>query len=216
MFRFCLLLLLAAPAAADVTGAVRVVDGDTLKVGATTVRLHGIDAPEIKQTCTDPDGNVWTCGKRVRELAAARYHRQVANCTKIDTDRFGRMVAKCSVGGEDVGGWLVAQGLAFAFRKYSLDYDLIEKQAAVTGRGLHGHTVQSPDAFRASTRPVQAPQTSPNGCLLKGNVSAKGNKIFHSPGQADYDRTRINTGRGERWFCTATEARAAGWRAAKR
>lgn len=207
---------MASPAAADVTGSVRVVDGDTLRVGSETVRLHGIDAPEVKQTCKDPQGNIWTCGKRVRELAAARYHRQVANCEEIDRDRYGRMVAKCTVGGEDVGGWLVSQGLAFAFRKYSMDYDLIEKQAAVANRGLHGHEVQNPGAFRAATRTVPAPQISPNDCLLKGNVSAKGTKIYHSPGQADYDRTRINTRRGERWFCTASEAEAAGWRAAKR
>ena len=216
MFRFCFLLLMALPAHADVTGAVRVVDGDTLKVGSQTVRLHGIDAPEVKQTCTDPDGNVWTCGKRVRELAAARYHRQIANCKQVDTDRYGRMVATCKVGGEDIGQWLVQQGLAFAYRKYSMAYDWDEKQAAITNRGLHGHTVQSPASFRSSNRAVQVPQVSQNECNLKGNVSAKGRKIFHSPGQADYDRTRINTGKGERWFCTAAEAEAAGWRAAKR
>ena len=51
--------------------------------------------------------------------------------------------------------------------------------------------------------------------MIKGNISGNG-RIYHMPGQYDYARTRINTGKGERWFCSEAEARAAGWRAAKR
>ncbi len=50
---------------------------------------------------------------------------------------------------------------------------------------------------------------------IKGNVSISGERIYHVPGQAYYDETRIDRGRGERWFCSEAEARAAGWRRAR-
>lgn len=64
---------------------------------------------------------------------------------------------------------------------------------------------------RAATAP-----TTQSGCVIKGNRSGSGNRIYHMPGQADYDRTVISESKGERWFCSETEARAAGWRRAKR
>ena len=53
------------------------------------------------------------------------------------------------------------------------------------------------------------------GCLIKGNISRNGNRIYHVPGQKDYDKTKITEGKGERWFCTEDEAQAAGWRRAR-
>mgnify|MGYP002526587757 CR=1 FL=1 len=52
-------------------------------------------------------------------------------------------------------------------------------------------------------------------CPLKGNIGRKGPRIYHVPGGAYYDRTKINEGKGERWFCTEAKARAAGWRRSK-
>ncbi|MEM9740601.1 MAG: thermonuclease family protein, partial [Pseudomonadota bacterium] len=51
---------------------------------------------------------------------------------------------------------------------------------------------------------------------IKGNISRSGTKIFHTPGQADYHRTRIDESRGERWFCSPADARNSGWRPAAR
>lgn len=53
-------------------------------------------------------------------------------------------------------------------------------------------------------------------CAIKGNVNSKGEKIYHMPGQRDYERTDIKPEEGDRWFCTEEEARAAGFRHAKR
>lgn len=53
-------------------------------------------------------------------------------------------------------------------------------------------------------------------CRIKGNINAAGERIYHLPGQAHYSRTRIDEGRGQRWFCSEAEARAAGWRRARR
>lgn len=56
---------------------------------------------------------------------------------------------------------------------------------------------------------------SRQGCNIKGNVNGKGQRICHMPGQEYYEQTQISESRGERWFCSESEARAAGWRAAK-
>lgn len=204
--------------AADVAGRMDIVDGDTLRVAGQTVRIFGIDAPEESQSCQTRDGTTWACGKWVSDQLRAEYEGAFARCTEIDRDRYGRIVARCDVGGTDIGQWLVQEGLAFAYRKYSMDYDLDEKRAAVNDRGLHASLVQNPAEFRAArangrTTGRVAPDA---GCVIKGNISSKGARIYHVPGQEHYERTSINTAKGERWFCSDTEARAAGWRKARR
>ena len=93
-------------------------------------------------------------------------------------------------------------------------YDFDEKAAAIAGRGLHASKVQAPSAHRKARIKVQAPPA--DGCVVKGNISSRGAHIFHTPGQRDYTLTKINTAQGERWFCSAQDARQAGWRAARR
>ena len=216
---FALCLLVASYAmAGTLTGTIRVIDGDTIDVAGTRVRLHGIDAPEASQSCTTNQGKSWNCGAWVSREVRARYQGRKAVCTPLDRDRHGRTVARCLVGGEDIGATLVAQGLAFAYRRYAMDYDLVEKQAAAADRGLWAMNVQNPADYRRNGQAV-APsqrQSVAGDCNIKGNISAKGERIFHRPGQEHYDRTRINTAQGERWFCSAAEAAAAGWRAARR
>ena len=54
---------------------------------------------------------------------------------------------------------------------------------------------------------------APDGCIIKGNINSKGDKIYHYPGMSSYGSTKIDESKGERWFCSEEEARAAGWRA---
>ena len=206
------LVLAQAPA-----GVIRVIDGDTFDIGGTRVRLHGIDAPEASQTCEDAQGRDWACGAWVSRQVRARYQGKTAQCVAVTRDRYDRIVARCSVQGQDMGAALVAEGLAFAYRRYAMDYDLIEKQAATANRGIWAMGVQLPaDYRRAAQAPQAAPQRAAGACNLKGNINAKGERIYHRPGQEHYERTRIDTGKGERWFCTDAEAQAAGWRPARR
>jgi len=230
-------LLLAPAVQAGPEGLIRVIDGDTFKVGSATVRLHAIDAPETDQMCGDPNSPAWACGAWVKEETRAVFEGKPARCMTRDTDRYGRTVATCEVDGEDVGERLVRDGLAFAYRRYGMDYDLTEKAAAVNGRGLHGTGVMSPAAFRSAKRANASSGTGaktvtvnrgtgqkrswlPNalnpGCTIKGNISiSSGERIYHVPGQDYYAKTRISIGKGERWFCSEAEARAAGWRKAR-
>ena len=200
---------------ADVDGTVRVIDGDTLDVGGARVRIHGIDAPEVGQMCTTRQGAEFACGAFVRDEVRRRYEGAYATCQQMDMDRYGRVVGKCFVNGQDIGGTIVAQGYAEAYRQFSMDYDLAEKNAQVLGLGLWAGNMQSPAEFRADQR-APTPDTAPlnANCIIKGNISGSG-QIYHMPHNRDYENTRINEAGGERWFCSEAEARAAGWRAAR-
>lgn len=216
MLRLCsilVLFLLPVTGMADVVGVVRVIDADTIDVGSTRVRLHAIDAPEQDQSCTTEHGIDFACGAWATAQVAARFAGQRAACTVRDTDKYGRAVATCHVGGVDMGQEIVSQGWAFAYRRYGMDYDLDEKAAFVADRGLHAARVQSPAQFRQTRAKGRIPLDP--ACRIKGNISKNGH-IFHVPGQEFYERTGINTDQGERWFCSAADARAAGWRAARR
>ncbi|MFB9150339.1 thermonuclease family protein [Roseovarius ramblicola] len=222
MLRISLLIVLtmvpAISMAQGIGGTVRVVDGDTFDVGGTRVRLHGVDAPEDGQPCTDADGVTWDCGAWVTQQVRRRIGARMARCDAVDIDRYGRTVATCTVAGQDVGRMLVSEGLALAYRKYSMAYDLDEKRAVIAGRGLHAHRFDRPAEFRRASRADRAAQgAAPDpDCLIKGNISRSGKRIHHLPGQADYARTVIRPAQGERWFCSEGQARAAGWRRARR
>ncbi len=199
-------------------GVVRVIDGDTYDVGAVRVRLYGVDAPEIGQTCTNGDGVQWDCGTWAADQVRARIGQRKVVCEKVTEDQYGRTVARCALAGQDLGRMLVAEGLALAFRRYAMDYDLDEKGAVVAGRGIHAHLFDRPEDHRRMVREdlaakARAPQS---GCVIKGNRSGSDKRIYHMPGQADYDATVITEAKGERWFCSEAEARAAGWRRARR
>ena len=216
MFRFCLCLCVlvnGSLVAADVVGTVRVIDGDTFDIAKQRVRIFGIDAPERKQTCETEQGTTWACGAWVTSRVAVLYDGKRAVCREEERDRYGRSVARCEIAGRDVGQQLVSQGLAFAYRKYSMRYDLDEKGAAVNDRGLHSSRLQRPAQFRATRAKGRIPPD--RSCAIKGNISKRG-RIYHLPGQRDYERTGINAAKGERWFCTQSEAQLAGWRRARR
>lgn len=197
-----------------ITGTVRVIDGDTFEVAGTKIRLHGIDAPESDQMCQTEQGADWACGGWITRVVTDRYTRVVARCEAVELDRYGRTVARCAALGEDVGAWLVREGLAFAYVQYSEDYVAIEREASAIDRGLHAVRLQTPSQHRKTRAKGRIPPDE--ACKIKGNISADGKRIYHQPGQSFYERTGINEAEGERWFCSAAAAQAAGWRAARR
>jgi endonuclease YncB( thermonuclease family) len=215
MVRICLsfglvLALVGCIASEAPDGPARVLDGDTLVVGAQTIRLHGIDAPELDQTCQDDAGAGWPCGHKAKATLTRLIGAQPVTCTPRDRDRFGRLVARCSVGGADIGAQMVEAGMALAYRRYSRAYVPHETRAKAARRGLHAGQFTRPEIHRHA-RAGQAPKT----CRIKGNITRAGDRIYHRPEQKHYARTRISASRGERWFCSEREAQKAGWRAAK-
>jgi endonuclease YncB( thermonuclease family) len=118
-----------------ISGRASVIDGDTIQIHGIQIRLFGIDAPESGQTCT-VQGKAYRCGQRAANVLDGKIRGQVVECRPKDQDRYGRNVAVCFVGGEDINGWMVAQGWALAYRYYSLDYVDQEKIASNSKLGL--------------------------------------------------------------------------------
>ena len=79
-------VLAAGGAYAGPDGRISVVDGDTIRVGGETVRLFGIDAPEVEQACRRPGGEVWRCGDWARDEVRRLFQGRRATCDRRDTD----------------------------------------------------------------------------------------------------------------------------------
>ncbi len=99
------LCLLATPAPADVAGVASVIDGDTLEIHGQRIRLHGIDAPESCQLCR-LDGKPWQCGKEAANALAKKIARRPVTCENLGRDQYKRIIARCTVAGEDLGEWM--------------------------------------------------------------------------------------------------------------
>jgi len=116
------LLFLASTGAAlpaDLTGQASIIDGDTLEIHSTRIRLWGIDAPESTQLCRGEDSVQYRCGAKSANDLDAFIAGQPVNCVPIALDRYGRTVATCSIAGADLGECLVRSGLAFDWPQYS-------------------------------------------------------------------------------------------------
>lgn len=150
---FCIAVLSASTAFAGqhITGVASVTDGDTIKINGTRIRLHGIDAPESKQLCT-VDGREVRCGAEATHRLAERVKEQIVDCEGREKDRYGRTVAVCSTGGQDLNAWMVSEGLAVAYRKYSMDYVGLEEEARVVRRGVWASDFEMPWDWRKAKK----------------------------------------------------------------
>ena len=120
---FTLILLLPISTAhADITGKPRVIDGDTIHIGDTKIRLHGIDAPEMKQTCRTSKGKEQMCGVLAKQALERLVKGQDVTCKGDTRDRYKRLIAVCYVGQLNINEQMVADGWALAYRRYSTDY----------------------------------------------------------------------------------------------
>ena len=206
-----------AVAAERITGRAKVTDGDSLEIGATRVRLFGVDAPEGRQPCTR-DGREWRCGD-----AAARELRRLVGgativCVEKDVDDYGRIVAECRNGNIDLAAEMARAGLAIAYTRYSNAY--VDEQRAARGarRGIWAGEFTPPEQWRRDGNAAGEPSPAPapqrrTGCDIKGNINGEGERIYHTRGSPSYDNTIIDESRGEQWFCSETEAKREGWRA---
>jgi hypothetical protein len=130
----------------------------------------------------------------------------VGNCLRAD--------------GKSVARYLVRNGLALDWPQYSRgEYAKEQERAKAARLGLWNGTFTTPWDWRAEQRVkdnITGSSASTKGCVIKGNISRKGARIYHLPGQKDFATTRIDERKGERWFCSEREAQAAGWIPASR
>lgn len=238
---------LASPPAAGepLRGTVLVLDGDTLELGHLRIRLFGVDAPELDQICWTAGEAEWPCGIAARDRLAAMVEGREIGCRPRERDSYGRLIARCFVEGQDLGAALIAEGLAWAYLRFSWRYAEGEATARAAGLGIWQGAAQAawhyrsspwtaaagraptqaepdpaPEPVRAAPRrtaalaAAPADEDPPEGCVIKGNIGTRGERVYHLPGSRWYERTVIEPVAGERWFCNAAEAEAAGWRPA--
>ena len=125
----------STPPQSLITGMATVTDGDSLRIGNTKIRLWGVDAPELRQTCTR-NAVFWPCGTVAKEALTDRIKNQSLSCREEDVDRYGRTVAECFVGDESLNAWLVGNGWALAYRRYSTKFVSAENKAKGQRLGL--------------------------------------------------------------------------------
>ncbi|MEX0616807.1 MAG: thermonuclease family protein [Candidatus Woykebacteria bacterium] len=192
----------------------KVVDGDTVELeGGQKVRYIGIDTPET----VDPRKSVQCFGKE-----ATAKNRSLVEGKKVklekdisETDKYGRLLRYIWVGDTLMNEILVKEGFAHS-SPYPPDVKLqdrfnkAEKFARENNKGLWGVC----DAVGV-TNPTYQTQSQSGQCLIKGNISSSGEKIYHLLGQKYYDKIVIDESKGERWFCSEQEALDSRWRKSK-
>lgn len=151
--------LLASPLAAaqaPIQGVASVIDGDTLDIHGQRIRFHGVDAPESSQQCFRlPSKAPWRCGQRAALALSDFIGRRPVSCIPKDTDRYGRTIAVCQVAGQDLNAWMVDNGWAVAYARYSRDYVANEARAHGAGKGIWTSAFAAPWDYRASQRPAR-------------------------------------------------------------
>lgn len=153
LIHIILLLTACTQQAPTVVGRASVIDGDTLEIHDRRIRLWGVDAPEGRQSCDAADGSAWRCGQAAANRLDTHLRDKVVSCFEEDTDRYGRMVARCEVDGEDIGAWLVRQGLAVRYARYAGSAYRAEEAAARQDRaGVWAGPFTNPEDWRRARR----------------------------------------------------------------
>ncbi|WP_439925272.1 thermonuclease family protein [Nitrobacter sp. JJSN] len=163
-----LVTLISSPALAEtIIGQASVIDGDTLEIHGQRIRLSGIDAPESSQLCRGDDSLQYRCGAKAANELDEHIAGRLISCEGVGKDQYGRVVAVCSIDGEDVASWLVSNGLAFDWPRYSKGkYAGAQKEAERAGRGVWAGSYVVPWAYRTCIRDGGRP----SGCSDDANA----------------------------------------------
>lgn len=139
----------SAPTLSAAPATVRVVDGDSLRIGAENIRLHGIDAPERRQTCRDARNRSWECGAAATARLSELVARGEVACTPQGHDRYGRTLAVCAAADvTDLGRVLVREGYAVNYAFDGPGYAAEEDAARAASRGLWQGAFERPQDWR--------------------------------------------------------------------
>ena len=236
LFAALVLLLPSLASAADITGAAKIREADTIQIGNSRIRLAGIDAPSVDQLCLNNKGDRWTCGVAARDELIRHTEGRNWTCHVGQTDRRGRSLARCEVDGEDIQRWLVRSGWALAYTRFSRDYEADEAQAREAKVGMWQGAFIAPWDWRVRNKktPILGAANAPENaravllasasgevapspdCTIKGNVNSAGECIYHRPTSRWYAQIKMRISKGTRWFCSVEEAEAAGCRETRR
>lgn len=187
--------------------------GDSLRVSGVTLRLEGIEAPLPDQVCRRAaSSRTWRCGQAARDALTRLVRSKSVTCEVSSRTGPDTASGTCRIDGRDVAELLVRQGHVFAGQGIFARYGTLEGEARAARAGLWAGEAERPEEYRARLWD-DARKSAPDGCPIKAVVSS-GDRVYLLPWSAAYGRARVRSGRGERWFCSEEEARAAGWRVA--
>ena len=137
-----------ATPASPLIGRARVLDGDSLEISGARIRLEGIDAPEWRQTCVDPKGQMWSCGQTAAQELRSYVGGRELTCARHGVDRYNRILATCSVpDGSDLNAWIIRQGWAVASGDAG-HYRSEQHEAEAAKRGIWSGTFLLPREWR--------------------------------------------------------------------
>jgi endonuclease YncB( thermonuclease family) len=146
--------------AESINGRASIIDGDTIEIHGTRIRLWGIDAPEHDQLCRGDDSLPYRCGAKSANAIDAFIASRPVACAPKDIDRYGRTVAACSVAGADLAEWSVSNGLAVDWPRYSHgQYAKAQADAEHSERGMWSGSFVQPWLYRACVREGRGPAT---------------------------------------------------------
>jgi endonuclease YncB( thermonuclease family) len=144
----------AANSSPSVAGSAHVIDGDTIAIGEVRIRLEGIDAPELAQTCGRSWRSAWPCGRE----AAGHLERLVRGreviCRTKGYDAYGRMLGVCFAAGLELNARMVQTGMAWAFARYSQSYSQDEAGARARKQGIWKSESEPAWTYRARRWPA--------------------------------------------------------------
>ncbi len=129
------------------TDVLKVVDGDTIVLNGEKIRFSGIDTPELKQKCIKNDQKVF-CGVLAKKLLLEKIGNKTPKCIREGKDIYKRTLAECFINGESLSVFLVRNGYAFAYRKYSDKFIKEEEFAKKNKNGLWSMKFEYPWDFR--------------------------------------------------------------------
>jgi endonuclease YncB( thermonuclease family) len=195
-------------------GRASAVSGNILRIKSTEIRLAGVDAPDPAQPCVKANGKRWSCADTATQALGRLLRGRKIACELSNPDKSAIPLAHCRAGEIDIAAELVKDGHVFANEGYFRTYGTEEEAARTAKLGLWQGQNERPSIWRARVWD-EAKRSAPDGCPIKGFFRSQ-SRIYAMPWSEDYSQRNIKTVKGERWFCSEEEARAAGFRALSR
>ena len=156
---FCIILFVSTANSKEIYGEAKVIDGDTIHIKSFKIRLEGIDAPEMKQKCKKESvkisliiginfENNYACGVISKKKLISKINNTLIKCISLSKDRYKRYLATCYKNNINLNKWMVNNGYAVAYKRYSKQYIKDEDYAKKNKLGIWQGSFIRPEKWR--------------------------------------------------------------------